>query len=106
MASLLTTIPTQNGALETLQERLERLEERSRKPRKESKYTREERAVIGKFKKEYRRLTTREGRADLFQTKILPAIFNYWDIHEIDVNGEVGDNRIKVCKRYVIPAPR
>jgi hypothetical protein len=96
MASLVPTIPTQNNVLQTIQEN-------SRKTREGCRYTEEERRVIGKYKKEYRKLTTREARAELFQTKILVDIFNFWDSRQMEVGGDVGNSRIKVflCDIYV-----
>lgn len=89
MALLLPTIPTQNNVSQII-------EENSRKTRKGCRYTEEERRVIGKYKKEYRKLTTREARAHLFQTKILVDIFNFWDSPQLEVGGEAGKSRIKV----------
>ena len=46
--------------------------------RKDAFYSREELSVIGKYKEEYREQTTREARAEILKTKILPDIFNFW----------------------------
>jgi len=89
MASVLPSLPSQNSILQTIQEK-------ARKTRKECQYTEEERTVIGKYKSEYRKLTTRDGRADLFKTKILVDIFNYWDNRQEDLQEEATNTRIKV----------
>ena len=41
-------------------------------------YTVEEQKVIDKFKTEYRMQMSRQHWANIFQSKILPAIYNYW----------------------------
>ena len=50
----------------------------ARKARQDSKYSREERAVIGKYKAEYRSQTTMDQRGHIFKSSILPDIFNHW----------------------------
>jgi hypothetical protein len=50
-----------------------------RQPRKDGRYTQVEKEIIGKYKEEYRLLTTRELRGQLMRERILPAIFNYWN---------------------------
>lgn len=51
---------------------------KTRKPRGDAHYTREEILVINKYKEEYKEQTTRELRANIFKTKILVDLFNFW----------------------------
>lgn len=98
MAPLLSPTPTPNIALQLIQAN-------TRKTRKECQYSREERGVINKYKQEYRDLTTTRERANLFQTKILVDIFNFWDSRKEDLADEAGQRRIKVrihCHRNSI----
>ena len=48
------------------------------KHRKDAYYSPAERNVINVHKLEYRMQPTRELRANIFRTKILPDLFNYW----------------------------
>jgi len=50
----------------------------TRKPRKDALYRRDELEVLNKYKEEYRQQTTRELRANVFKTKILVDLFNFW----------------------------
>jgi hypothetical protein len=52
-----------------------------RQPRKDGQYTQMEKEIIGKYKEEYRSLSTRELRGQLMRERVLPAIFNYWNDH-------------------------
>ena len=54
------------------------LEKKKAKERKDSEYTREERAVLGKYKDEYKNQTTPEKRDSLLTNHILVDIFNHW----------------------------
>ncbi|KAF8810541.1 hypothetical protein BYT27DRAFT_7209334 [Phlegmacium glaucopus] len=50
-----------------------------RQPQKDGRYTQVEKEIIGKYKEEYRLLTTRELQGQLMRERILPVIFNYWN---------------------------
>jgi hypothetical protein len=89
MASSLPAIPTPNIILQTIQQN-------TRKTQKECQYTREERGVLVKYKEAYRKLTTTQQRADLFQMKILVDIFNYWDSRKEDLGEAAAHRRIRV----------
>jgi hypothetical protein len=70
---------------------------KSRQPRKDALYTRQEMQIIGKYKEEYRQLTTRELRANLFKTKILVDLYNYWlQIGKVPENESESTARMKV----------
>lgn len=49
-----------------------------RKARKDALYSRDKLNVISKYKEEYRQQTTHEMRGQVFKTKILVDIFNFW----------------------------
>jgi hypothetical protein len=67
----------------------------------ECTYTLEERKVINPYKMDYRSQTTSALRKQIFRTKILPTIFNYWrDNGRSPENDEVSAGRIKV--RYLL----
>ena len=51
---------------------------RVRRPRKDALYSREEMIILNKHKEEYRQQTSQELRANVFRTKILVDIGNYW----------------------------
>src|SRR5258705_13454407 len=51
---------------------------KSRKPRKDALYSLEEIKVISKHKQEYREQTTQPLQAEIFTSKILVDLFNYW----------------------------
>jgi hypothetical protein len=51
---------------------------KARQSRKDSCYSRDEMKIIGRYQKEYREQTTRELRGNVFKTKILVDLFNYW----------------------------
>jgi hypothetical protein len=71
---------------------------KSRKPRKDCQYTGEERQSFDKHKKEYITQVTKEGREYVFQTQILPDIFNYWSQGgTVDIIEEEVTRRVKVC---------
>lgn len=70
---------------------------KTRKPRKNALYSRDEIAVINKYKEEYRQQTTRELRGHVFKTKILVDLFNFWLAQGIaPVEEEESLNRMKV----------
>ena len=50
-----------------------------RKPRRDCVYSAAERAVIRPYRDIYRAQTTKEKRAEIFTSKILPDMFNYWN---------------------------
>lgn len=52
----------------------------TKRPRRGALYTREEIAVLSKYKAEYKDQTTRALRAHVLRNKILVDIFNYWDV--------------------------
>jgi hypothetical protein len=71
---------------------------KSRKPRKGCQYTGEERQSFNKHGKEYITQVTKEGREYVFQTQILPDIFNYWSQGgTVDISEEEVARRVKVC---------
>lgn len=70
--------------------------QKTRKIRKECEYTPEERAVLGKYKEEYKSKTTTEEREMLLRTRILVDIFNHWHTQNVDLSPEEGHTRIKV----------
>jgi hypothetical protein len=69
-----------------------------KKPRQNCLYTAEERRVIQPFKHEYQSQAEAERRGHIFKSKILPAIFDYW---EKDGPGSMSSDevatRVKVC---------
>ena len=70
---------------------------KARRPRKDALYGREELQVINKYKEEYRQQTTRELRANVFKTKILVDLFNFWlDQGRAPATEEDSVNRMKV----------
>ncbi len=68
-----------------------------RKPRKDSRYNREEMKVISKYKQEYREQTTRELRGNVFKSKILVDLFNFWlEQDQLPTTEEDSATRMKV----------
>lgn len=62
-----------------------------------SKYTYEERKVLQAFKKEYRSQPNKAERANMFRSRILPAISNYWkDNGNAPVDEKDLSQRVKV----------
>jgi hypothetical protein len=61
-----------------------------RQKRVDCVYSPEERTVIEIYKEEYRNQINRKGRFQIYRTKILPAIYTYWQ--EI---GELPETEIK-----------
>ena len=49
-----------------------------KRPRKDALYGRDEMRILNKHKEEYLEQTTPQLRADVFRSKILVDIFNYW----------------------------
>ena len=80
----------------------------TKQPRKGTLYTREELAVISKYKAEYKEQTTRALRANVLRRKILVDLFNYWDVRgtlptdetvcveQVKVNNETAQCRWKI----------
>ena len=69
-----------------------------RKARSGCEFTAEERGAFAVHKEEYRSQTTKERRAHIFKTKILPDMFNYWTDHgAVSISQEEIANRVKVC---------
>jgi hypothetical protein len=70
---------------------------KARRPRKDALYGRSELQVMNKHKEEYRQQTTRELRANVFKTKILVDLFNFWlEQGRAPVTEEDSVNRMKV----------
>jgi len=70
---------------------------KARKLRKDAFYSPAERSILNKFKLEYRMQPTRELRANVLRTKILPDLFNYWDHEGLGPeNDEDSTRRMKV----------
>jgi hypothetical protein len=60
-------------------------------------YSPEERKVIEVYKEEYRSQTNRKNRFQTYQTKILPAIYTYWqEIGNLPETIEKSRERAKV----------
>jgi len=68
----------------------------AKQPRKGTLYTRQEIAIISKYKTEYKDQTTRPLRAHVLRNKILVDIFNYWDQQGVMLSEEVVLQRAKV----------
>lgn len=62
--------------------------------RHQALYSSEERAVIDVYKEEYLKTTSPDDRKRLAQTKILPAIFNYWSQKEIDITDPTARTKV------------
>ena len=60
-------------------------------------YSAEEHAVIDIHKQEYLSAASPEDRKQLAQTKILPAIFNYWGQKEIDITNPTPQTKVCAC---------
>jgi len=72
----------------------------TRKPRRGALYSREEIAVLSKYKAEYKDQTTKPLRAHVLRNKILVDIFNYWDVQKtLPADEEACVDRVKVIKR-------
>jgi len=68
-----------------------------RKPRRDDLYSREEIAVLSKYKAEYKDQTTKPLRAHVLRNKILVDIFNYWDVQKtLLADEEACVDRVKV----------
>ena len=71
----------------------------TRKPRRGALYSREEIAVLSKYKAEYKDQTTKPLRAHVLQNKILVDIFNYWDVQKtLPADEEACVDQVKVIK--------
>lgn len=57
---------------------LKGVNQNNRGPRKKGRYSKEEKAVLNKYKHDYRKTTTTEERFDLLRNRILVDIFNFW----------------------------
>ena len=69
----------------------------SKQPRKGTLYSREEIAIISKYKTEYKDQMTRPLRAYILQNKVLVDIFNYWDQKEgVLLSEEIVLQQVKV----------
>jgi hypothetical protein len=75
---------------------LEALRLKTRKPRKECEYNVEERAVLDKYKKQYKAKTSAEEREMMLRNYILVDIFNHWHAKGIDLSEEEVPIRMKV----------
>ena len=70
-----------------------------RKPRKDARYSREEMTILIEYKEEYREQTTRELRANVIRTKILPRLYNFWVANGTGPKDEnESENRMKVIQ--------
>ena len=67
-----------------------------KQPRKGTLYSREEIAIISKYKTEYKDQTTRPLRVHVLRNKILVDIFNYWDQQGVLLSEEIVLQRAKV----------
>lgn len=71
----------------------------ARKPRKDARYSREEMTILIEYKEEYREQTTRELRANIIRTKILPRLYNFWVANGTGPKDEnESENRMKVIQ--------
>jgi hypothetical protein len=61
---------------------------KTRKLRKDAFYSPAERAILNVHRLDYRTQTTRELRANVLKTKVLPDLFNYWDQQGTGPNSE------------------
>lgn len=78
---------------------LEVVTNKTRKPRKNSFLTTEEKAIIDKYKDQYRNMTKTEDRCNLLRNHILVDIFNFWyekGVISADISAEELSERIKV----------
>jgi hypothetical protein len=75
----------------------------STKPaRRGTLYSREEIAVISKYKAEYKDQTTRALRANVLRNKILVDLFNYWLVqNKLPSDEEESMQRVKVNDKTV-----
>ena len=81
---------------------LDAVQHKTRKPRKQSDYTLEERAVLAKYKDEYRKKANIDERDALFRNHLLVDMFNYWygkGTISADISEEDTAERIKVGRR-------
>lgn len=74
--SLTTQLPT---ALASIQPH-------ARKTRRECSYNEEERALLGKYKKEYKSKTIHQEREMLLRNYILVDIFNHWSTKNVKLD--------------------
>jgi hypothetical protein len=66
-------------------------------PRRGTLYSREEIAVISKYKAEYKDQTTRALRAKVLRNKMLVDLFNYWLVQNMLPSNEAESmQRVKV----------
>ena len=71
------------------------LEKKKTKERKDSEYSREERAVLGKYKDNYKNLTRPEDRDSLLTNHILVDIFNHW-YNKGEVEANIQEDEVSV----------
>jgi hypothetical protein len=69
---------------------------RTRRPRGDCKYTREETAILSKYKAQYQKTTTYAERDVLLRTKICVDLFNYWIDKGVRIEEEEVDGRMEV----------
>lgn len=82
---------------ESVEQTLEALLRRKKTRINTTAYTKEERKVLDEFKEEYQLQTTRHLRAQVFRSKILVGIYNYWkDNGMVPQTDEESLNRIMV----------
>jgi hypothetical protein len=89
---------------ESVEETLEVLLRKRKKTRiSTAAYSTEERKVLDQFKEEFQLQTSRQLRAQVFRSKILVAIYNYWkDNSMVPQSDEESLNRILVCFPFLI----
>lgn len=82
---------------ESVEDTLESLLRKKRNRINTVSYSKEERKVLEKHKEEYKSQTTRHQRAQVFRSKILVDIYNFWkDNSMLPDNDEESLNRILV----------
>ena len=54
------------------------IQHQSNESRQGCRYSKEERAILSKYKEEYKAKTTPEGREQVLKQKVFVDIFNYW----------------------------
>jgi hypothetical protein len=75
------------------------------KPRRGSRYSEEERALLSKYKDEYKSKTTAQDREQLMKQKVLVDIFNYWFSKEGTIpSEEESKKRVKVLYPIYVTA--
>lgn len=93
---------------ESVEQTLEALLRRKKTRINTAAYSKEERKVLDEYKEEYQLQTTRHLRAQVFRSKILVGIYNYWkDNDMVPESDEESLDRIMVViffklKKYIL----